>query len=414
MAPTTTLNRESPFEPLTAEALIEPPHVESPSGPAGVGPATGPSPAGPVTAPERPGTASERPGEARQRLRAAPGERRRVASGPSASVGVAWPRLLHEHFEVQADLSPRATAVVFGDASVTYGELEARANRLARHLRGHGVSRGTLVSILLPRSVGAYVAMLAVLKAGGAYAALDPDADRERLPRMAEASGAAVLVSTAALAGRLPTFDGALVRLDSDRYAIERLSGRRLAPSTTGVGPGDACCVVHAAGLAADAQGELIEHRRASRLVASAAELFRLTNHDRLFQGAPLRSNASLLEIWLALHYGAALVGASEAIQRAGPDLGRMLTAAGVTVLPCAPALLAMSADDIPTVRLLILRDEACPERLLRHWAQPYRRIVQTYQGRAGGGPEPVGREGRRVHLDPLAAVTGPARARHR
>lgn len=156
----------------------------------------------------------------------------RAVHEPAAGGSPFWPRLLHEHFEVQADLRPGGTAVEVGGTSISYGELERRANRLARHLRAAGAARGTVVSILLPRSVTAYVAMLAVLKAGAAYLVLDPEVDRERPARAAEWSGATMLVITAVVAGRLRSFDGTVVRLDGDGGAIERRPSRveRSAP----------------------------------------------------------------------------------------------------------------------------------------------------------------------------------------
>src|SRR6266576_6926749 len=97
--------------------------------------------------------------------------------------------VLHQMFEAQADARPEAVAIVFGREETTYAELESRANRLARHLRGRGVGRGSIVAMLLPRSVDAYAALLGILKSGAAYVPIDPEYPADRVAYILEDSG---------------------------------------------------------------------------------------------------------------------------------------------------------------------------------------------------------------------------------
>src|SRR6266511_2884176 len=123
-----------------------------------------------------------------------------------------WPLLLHEIFEAQADARPENVAVVFGREETTYASLESCANRLARHLRSRGVGRGSLVAMLLRRSVDAYAAILGILKSCAAYVPIDPEYPADRVAYILEDSGAMALVTFADLARRHAAFEGAVVR----------------------------------------------------------------------------------------------------------------------------------------------------------------------------------------------------------
>jgi non-ribosomal peptide synthetase component F len=109
------------------------------------------------------------------------------------------------------------------------------------------------------------------------------------------------------------------------------------------------------------------------------AGIFELRPEDRVYQGFSLSFDATVGEIWLAFHAGATLVAASPEMACSGPDLSRLLTERGVTVLSCVPTLLSMLAEDVPTLRLLILGGETCPEWLVERWVRPGRRVVNTY-----------------------------------
>src|SRR5262249_18381391 len=126
-------------------------------------------------------------------------------------------------------------------------------------------------------------------------------------------------------------------------------------------------------------KGVMIEHRNALHLVQAEGHIYAARSADRVYQGASLAFDLSVEEVWLAFHAGATLVAAAPELERADPDLSRLLTESGVTVLSSVPTLLSMLAEDAPTLRLLIFGGEPCPEWLVARWARPGRRLVNTY-----------------------------------
>ncbi|HEX7238686.1 MAG TPA: amino acid adenylation domain-containing protein, partial [Longimicrobiaceae bacterium] len=165
---------------------------------------------------------------------------------------------VHERFALQAARTPEAHAVLSCAEAITYAELERRANRLAHHLRTLGVGTDACVGILLERGADTVVAVLGVLKAGAAYAALDPSYPDARIRFMLGDVGARAVVSHASLEGRLDGFHGPVVRLDTDAEAISR------QPDTapwSGAGPRSLAYVIYTSGSTGTPKGVLLEHR---------------------------------------------------------------------------------------------------------------------------------------------------------
>jgi amino acid adenylation domain-containing protein len=286
---------------------------------------------------------------------------------------------LHELFETQAAARPDAVAVIFGREEVTYAELEARANRVARHLQKRGVARGSAVSMLLPRSIDAYVTLLAILKAGAGYVPVDPTYPADRVAYILQDSGASVLVTAAGLAARHQGFRGAVVRMDADAESIAAESPACLPRDANRAEPEDLCYIIYTSGSTGRPKGVMVEHRNACRLVRAEGRIFAVKPEDRVYQGASLAFDLAVEEVWLAFHAGATLVAATAEMAHAGPDLSRQLAQHGVTVLSCAPTLLSMMEEDVACLRLLILGGETCSNQLVARWAKAGRRIVNTY-----------------------------------
>lgn len=298
----------------------------------------------------------------------------RLRAGSRSKAGI-----LHRIFEAQAEARPRNTAVVFGDDTLSYGELDRRANRLARHLRDRGLRTGSTVAMLLPRSPDVYAGILGILKAGCAYVPIDPSYPADRIGFMLENSGAAGLLTTADMAWQFAEFRGVTVSMDEERSQIGIRTSARLSDEEIGLDRTDPCYVIYTSGSTGRPKGVLVEHRNAAHLVKAEAGIFGVRPSDRVYQGASLCFDLSVEEMWLAFGSGAALIAATPAMEHAGPDLSLHLAESRVSVLSTVPTLLSMLAGDVPTIRLLILGGEACPEELVERWARTGRKVVNTY-----------------------------------
>jgi amino acid adenylation domain-containing protein/thioester reductase-like protein len=215
------------------------------------------------------------------------------------------PCCVHQLFELQVRLAPAAIALICDTTAVRYDELNQRANRLARYLRERGVGQGSLVGICLARSPDLIVALLAILKTGGAYLPLDPLYPQERLAYMLDNSGARLVLTVAALAVNLPECAAALL-IDSDAIAAFEDSNLDL-PSA----PDNLAYVMYTSGSTGRPKGVMIEHRAIIRLVKNT-HYADLSAQQVFLQFAPIAFDASTLEVWGSLLNGAQLVQAPE------------------------------------------------------------------------------------------------------
>jgi amino acid adenylation domain-containing protein len=272
---------------------------------------------------------------------------------------------LHTLFEEQARRAPDAPALRYGDDTLSYGELERRANRLAHGLRARGVRPEDRVGVLLEPSGEMVTAWLAALKAGAAYVPLDPAFPRERLALLAADAGVSLTLTTDALRGLLPP-DAAVLSLDGDAAATAE------APDTPpGVEvPAEALAyVVYTSGSSGTPKGVAVPHRGVARLVRGA-DYVQLGPDDRVAQAASPVFDAATWEVWGALLNGACVEGIARETALDPRALARELRERGVTALFLTTALLNQAAREEPsafaTLRHLLFGGEAADPEAVR------------------------------------------------
>ena len=233
-------------------------------------------------------------------------------------------RCIHELFEEQARATPDSVALMFGDAQLTYRDLDARAEQLALRLRRFDVGPGVLVGICAERSFEMVVGLLAILKAGGAYVPLDSGYPQERLAFMIEDTRVPVLLVQEALVGRLPEHGARVLLLDADQTPPAESHPQE--PSV-GPSPDDLAYVMYTSGSTGRPKGVCVRHRSVVRLVRDT-NYIQLDPQRVFLQLAPISFDAATLEIWAPLLNGGrlaimppgnpSLAGLEEAIERYG------------------------------------------------------------------------------------------------
>ncbi|MET8454662.1 condensation domain-containing protein, partial [Streptomyces sp. NPDC005209] len=296
-------------------------------------------------------------------------ERERVLVDWNRSATVV-PRPFPDLFDEQVRRRPEGVALEHDGDSLTYRELDERANRLARHLIGLGVGPEVPVAVCADRGVDLVVAMLATVKAGGAYLPLDPAYPTARKAFMlADTAPAALLVDDGSRADGLPLAPTVLGTLDlAGLSAAPVTDADRRAPLRTG----NTCYVIYTSGSTGRPKGTAVSHTGLTRLVASHIDSLGVTADSRVLQMASIGFDSSIAEILMALLAGATLrIGRAEALPAVVPD--DELTR-GVTHVTVPPSLLgALPAHALAPGTVIITAGEACPPALADQWSVDHR-----------------------------------------
>ncbi|HYG63154.1 MAG TPA: amino acid adenylation domain-containing protein, partial [Thermoanaerobaculia bacterium] len=268
------------------------------------------------------------------------GERAQAVTEWNDTVCPASESCLHEMFEAQVRRIPESEALVAGEERLTYGELNARANRLARHLRCLRVGPETRVGVGLERSADLVVALLAVLKAGGAYVPLDPSYPAERLAFLAADSGARLLIARGVVPGELAACGLPVLDLDRETFAAQ--SAEDLEPWAA---PDNLAYLIYTSGSTGRPKAVAIEHRSPVALLLWAREVFTPGELAGVLASTSISFDLSVFELFAPLAWG-----------------GRVILARDALALPSLPA-----RDEVTLVNTV----PSAMAELLRGWALP-------------------------------------------
>ncbi len=246
--------------------------------------------------------------------------------------------LMHEHFERQCDRTPNQIAVRAGNHSMTYFQLEARANRIAHWLRIRGIGKGALVGLALDRGIDMLATLLGILKTGAGYVPLDPAFPKERLAFMVGDAGLAALVTQSAHAASFETPGLPVLALDILSAQIESLSEARIGRDEQSAEPESVAYVIYTSGSTGKPKGVQVPHRAVANFITAMQRQPGIEASDKLVAVTTLSFDIAVLELLLPLSVGAEVVLADRETASDGHALAQLLSDSGATLMQATPA----------------------------------------------------------------------------
>jgi amino acid adenylation domain-containing protein len=297
------------------------------------------------------------------------------------------PALLHGVFEAAAERALDSVAVIDARGAVTYGELDRRANQLARHLLDRGLQPGGLVALLFDRSVEFVVAVLAVLKTGNAFAPLDTSWPEERSADVLRSCGARLLL----VAGSpLPTGSPADIQLVDTLADASTIAALPFSKSPVEVRPEQLAYVIHTSGSTGTPKGVMIEHRAISTHVASICGFYGLRPDDRSLLFHSTAFDPTVEQLFCAFHAGASILLRDTDLW-SGAEFAARVKSADLSVVDVPPRYLhevlqelqtSTARPDLGRLRLVVVGGEALSPWTTRLWRDcglSHIRLVNCY-----------------------------------
>lgn len=284
--------------------------------------------------------------------------------------------VLPEIFAASVQAFPKRDLFRLNGTSLSYEQVNKKADQMARGLVAQGVGPGHIVGLWMARGVELLISQLAITKTGAAWLPFDADAPPERIAVCLEDAKASGLVTSEVCATRADVHCSVWTPSSLESLASEQ---PLFNPRTKGLTPDDPAYLIYTSGSTGTPKGIVISHRNICHFLRASNEIYQITSNDVVFQGASVAFDLSMEEIWIPYLVGASLVVATPEIMADLDHLPDILEREEVTVLDTVPTLLSLIGRDIPSLRLILLGGEALPAPLVEKWATPGRRVYNTY-----------------------------------
>jgi amino acid adenylation domain-containing protein len=289
---------------------------------------------------------------------------------------------MHELFELNARKNPTATALIFENQSLTYQDLNEKANQLAQYLLALPIQPGAFIGLCMDRSMEMVVGLLAIFKAGAAYVPLDPSYPASRLEYMLNDSAVNIILTSTALALELNK-NNQYKTICLDEVAVTKKiaqqSKHNIDKAVANLSANTLAYIIYTSGSTGKPKGTLIRHTGLYNLALAQIDMFAVKPNSRVLQFASISFDAAISECAMALCAGAALVIIKKEVTQSAEKLNAIVKEAVITHVTLPPVLLPlMNLQDWKSVETLAVAGEACPQIQADKWSLG-RRFINAY-----------------------------------